>query len=224
MWLTETILELIAPTRCSGCDLPGAVLCERCRAESLHPEPANCCPSCGAPHGALVCTECWSTTFAFSRAVSVGELSGPLARAVVLHKDAGERRLGAVLGDLVAAAIPMSWTDWADTVTPIPATRAALRRRGFDHAHVIAEAIADHARLPLGPLLARHAAEDQRRLGRRERSQNAVGSFTVVAEVPERILVVDDVFTTGATLDAAANELLAAGAREVRVAVVARAW
>ena len=70
----------------------------------------------------------------------------------------------------------------------------------------------------------RSAARDQRALGRSERAANVAGTFRVAARVPERVVLCDDVFTTGATLDAAAAALLSAGADAVRVAAVARAW
>lgn len=224
MWLLDGLIELIAPTRCGGCELPGSVLCATCRAAVVHAFPENCCPACSTPHGALVCTECWNHSFSFTRAISAGELTGPLARAVVLHKDAGERRLGPELGTLVATAVPQDWSAWTDAVTWIPATDTAIRRRGFDHGQVLGEAVAQHLARPSALLLSRTAARDQRSLGRGARAQNASESFRARTAPPERVLLVDDVFTTGATLDAAAKVLLRAGCAEVRVAVVARAW
>lgn len=224
MALFDGLLELIAPTRCAGCDLPGQVLCAGCRSLAVRYLPSQSCPRCGAPFGAMLCTECHARVFAFEAALAVGELGAPLARAVVLYKDGGERRLAAVLGELVGCAVEGAWGAWPDCVSFIPATRKARSRRGFDHAEEIAIHVAKILGVPARPLLAREAAEDQRRLSREQRALNAGRGFSAVGKPPDRVLLVDDVFTTGATLDAAAGALLDAGAASVRVAVVARAW
>ena len=224
MRIIEGLAEILFPTRCAGCELPGAVLCDRCRDDLPRVDSAGACPRCGAPFGYLVCTECWSREWAFEAAVAVGSLEAPLARAVVLHKDAGERRLAAVFGVLLAEQVGAAWPGWARCVAYVPATKAALRRRGFDHGRGIAAKLAAELGLPLTEVLIRTAARDQRALGRSERQSNAAGTFHAVGSAPDRVLLCDDVFTTGSTLDAAAAVLLSAGANEVRVAAVARAW
>jgi predicted amidophosphoribosyltransferase len=171
-----------------------------------------------------VCTECWNAVFSFERAIALGELGHPLARAVVLHKDAGERRLGGHLGEMLATVVAAQWAGWPDAVTWVPPTSAALARRGFDHARGIAAPLAATLAVPLLPMLVRRAARDQRALGRSARALNAARTFSASGPVPRRVLIVDDVLTTGATLDAASSTLLEAGAGEVRVAVVARSW
>jgi predicted amidophosphoribosyltransferase len=224
MRFAEGLAELLFPTRCAGCELPGAVLCDTCRDDLPMIEKPGACPRCGAPFGYLVCTECWSREWAFEAAVAVGSLEAPLARAVVLHKDAGERRLARVFAGLLAEQVASVWPGWAECVAYVPATAAALRRRGFDHGQAIAAGIAAELQLPLAEVLRRSAARDQRSLGRAERAANAAGTFRAVGQPPGRVLLTDDVFTTGATLDAASGVLLSAGAEAVRVAAVARAW
>jgi len=222
--LLESIIELLAPTRCVGCELPGALLCEPCSAALPFVDAQVACPRCGAPFGLMVCTECWSTEFAFEAALSLGELDGALARAIVLHKDAGERRLGPMLGEMLAAAVAEQWGAWPDTVCWVPATSAAIARRGFDHAAALAAPVASRLGAAHEPLLIRARARDQRRMGRVDRLASARGTFSAGEGAMGRVLVIDDVLTTGATLDAAAQALLMAGASAVRVAVIARAW
>lgn len=224
MRLLEGLAELVAPTRCAGCELPGRLLCDVCEREATALVAEQACGRCAAPHGRLVCTECWNRTFSFEAALSLGELAGPLARAVVLHKDASERRLGPYLGTLLAERADREWPGWASVATWIPPTAAALGRRGFDHAHGLAAPLGGQLGVPVTRLLDRRSGADQRALGRRARARNATGAFVARANVAGRVLLVDDVLTTGSTVDAAAAALLAAGADAVRVAVVARAW
>jgi predicted amidophosphoribosyltransferase len=224
MQLLDAILELAFPTRCAGCELPGEVICPTCEDSLPRVDSGTACPRCGAPYGALVCTECWDTQWAFEAALALGELEAPLARMVVLHKDAGEQRLGPLLGTLLAEKIASEWPGWADAVTYVPATREAKLRRGFDHGRAFGHAVAERLGVPLVAALARGRTLDQRALGRAGRAHNAAGSFSAVGDVAGRLLLCDDVFTTGATLDAAAEVLLAAGAAHVRCAAVARAW
>lgn len=220
----EGLLELLCPTRCAGCDLPGELLCEECEDSLPRVDRDTACPRCGAPFGALVCTECWNSTWSFEASIALGSLEPPLSRAVVLHKDASERRLAPVLGGLLADVVEREWPSWAQAVSFVPATTKAVRRRGFDHAEAIAAAVAAGLEAPLVPALARTIALDQRALGRAARAANAAGSFAAVAPVSGRALLIDDVMTTGATLDAAAASLLEAGAGAVRCAVLARSW
>jgi predicted amidophosphoribosyltransferase len=223
----EGLAELLFPTRCAGCELPGSVLCASCRAHLPLIEPDGACPACGAPFGALVCTECWNREWAFEAAMSLGEFESELARAVVLHKDAGERRLGDVLGGLLGDRVAERWPGWAQGVAFVPATHAALTRRGFDHGRSIAEGLAGRLDVPLLDALERTDSRDQRALGRSERASNAAASFSPArgpVRVRDRVLLCDDVFTTGATLDTAAEALLASGAAFVRCATIARVW
>ncbi|MBE0417901.1 MAG: ComF family protein [Coriobacteriia bacterium] len=223
VWLS--LLELLLPTRCAGCDLPGDLLCDECRAALPLIETRWACPRCGAPFGHLVCTECWRAEPAFAAGVCVGSLAPPLSRCVSLYKDAGERRLGTLLGDLLGAAVG-AWGGWPQAVVPVPASDSALRTRGFDHTAAIALRVAESLEVPLLQALACAGARDQRALSRVERRANVEGAFVAAcaAPLPPRLLLIDDVMTTGATLDAAAAVLLAAGAEVVRVGAVARAW
>jgi predicted amidophosphoribosyltransferase len=223
--LWASLLEFLLPTRCAGCDLPGDLLCERCRTALPVIEAAWACPRCGAPFGHLVCTECWRAEPAFEAGVCVGSLEPPLSRCISLYKDAGERRLGALLGEMLAGAVGV-WGAWPGGVVPVPPSAAALRTRGFDHTAAIAERVAASLGVPVVHALASAGARDQRTLGRTARQANVAGAFVATpdAVLPSRLVLVDDVMTTGATLDAAAAVLLAAGAEVVRVGAVARAW
>jgi predicted amidophosphoribosyltransferase len=210
--------------RCAGCDLPGSLLCTPCQAALPLIPPAEACPRCGARTADGRCAECRGRNFAFDAASCAGILDGPLSRMLSLYKDAGERRYAPILGALAADAAAR-WHGWADAVVPIPSTRAARARRGFDHVVPLAHPVAAALEAPLLPCL--HAARrlDQRGLGRGDRVANMAAAFVAlpVEAAPRRVVLVDDVMTTGATLNAAATVLRRVGVGAVRVVSVARA-
>lgn len=223
--ILDDIAEFLWPTRCSGCELPGELLCRACESALPRIEQRWACPRCGAPFGHLVCTECEGAAWAFAQTYSLGEFVPPLSRAIVLYKDRDERRLAAVLGGLLGSGVCSVWDGVPAHVTWVPATKAAIRRRGFDHAEALARALASEAGYPEpARLLARTHAADQRELSRTERAANVAGTFRCGGSMKGSVLLVDDVFTTGATVDAASRALVAAGAQEVRVATLARVW
>jgi predicted amidophosphoribosyltransferase len=243
-YLGNAALELIWPTRCAGCEKLGALLCETCTDELPFITQELACPRCGAPAGLLVCTECAPVygrqDFAFSQARCAVEFSTLTKRLIVAYKDKGDRRLAFVLALILAHAIPLEWRRWADAISWIPADEQALRRRGFDHMALIAHALAEHTGLRATPTLVKQVQADQRVLSRAQRSSNMTKGFSVIEphqenppalirpHIPlEHLILIDDVFTTGATLDAAARMLLRAkgrGIREVRVATISRVW
>jgi predicted amidophosphoribosyltransferase len=222
--LLAGLAEVLSPMRCAGCDLPGSLLCTPCRAALPLIPPAEACPRCGARTVASQCTECRGRDFVFDAASCAGILDGPLSRMLSLYKDAGERRYAPILGALAADAAAR-WRGWADAVVPIPSTRAARARRGFDHVVPLASAVAAALDVPLLTYLRAARRLDQRGLGREERMTNMAAAFVVlpIESAPRRVVVVDDVMTTGATLDAAATLLMGVGVGTVRVVSVARA-
>jgi predicted amidophosphoribosyltransferase len=222
--LLEGLAELVSPSRCGGCDLPGDLLCAPCRDALTLIDPVRACARCGAPGGHEWCGECCAADFAFEVVRCAGVLERPLSRLVTLHKDAAEMRLAQLLGSLAADAVG-DWRGWADAVVPVPPSPAALTRRGFDHIAPLAAEVAAALDVPALELLTGRPRRDQRALSRRRRAENAAGSVVALpgALVPARVLVIDDVMTTGATIDAAARALLDAGAVAVRAVTVARA-
>ncbi|MRS12228.1 MAG: ComF family protein [Actinobacteria bacterium] len=219
------VLDLIFPPRCAGCDRPGTLLCGRCRDELRLIDPTCACPRCGAPLPRVggPCAECHGREFSFSAARAASRLEPPISRAVVVLKDGGERRYAQVLAELLARAAE-GWLAPDDVLVPVSASPAAVRRRGFDHSADIARALGRIAGVPVTRALISRPAADQRALTRDERFANRAGAFRVRAgeTMPGRALLIDDVFTTGATLDAAARVLREAGASDVRALVVAR--
>lgn len=221
----EAVLDLVAPAACAGCGRPAPRLCPPCAGRLLaelavHGPPAlhrpDPCPP-GLPP-----------------VVAAGEHAGLLSRLVVAAKDEGRVDLDEVLAPLLALAVrallPLPRGPGPPPpvlLVPLPSRPAALRARGRS-------ATADLARAALGslpayvsvaPRLLRRAARvrDQRTLGAAGRQANLAGSLTC-PRAPDpgvRVVVVDDVCTTGSTLAEAARALRAAGVTDVSAAVVA---
>ena len=228
--------EVLWPTRCVGCGMPGELLCEDCRANVGWIEQRLACPVCGAPFGRLTCTECLGDWEMRSCVCALG-FSGLGARMVTCHKDGGERRLAPVIAAMMACALeeasawpardglPRFDATMCDLICFVPATPEAYVRRGFDHMHDVAYALSPILGVPVSDVLAREGARDQRGLGRGERGDNLKGTIDVLDEVSgARVLLVDDVLTTGATMREATRALLARGAASVDAAALARVW
>lgn len=219
----DAALETLWPTRCALCDAPGDLLCPRCRRTLLFVDANRACPVCGAPFGQHQCTECNATmlTAAGRDALPLDGMASVLLaddaarRMVTVYKDANERRLAHEMAGLIARYVPPEWHD--APLTFIPATKDALRRRGFDHAEQLANAVAARTKMPLMHVFARPRNLDQRKFGRRERQRNMSERFSMLpnVQVPQKTVILDDICTTGATLFAAADCLRTNGASKI---------
>ena len=230
----EAIAETLWPTRCAVCDTPGEVLCAPCSLNLSHIDRWRACPRCGAPFGRVQCSECNDVLMSvagrdeppFDACTSAVAFDDAAARIVRTWKDAGERRLAGAMATLMAPMAPPSWLADHPCIVPVPATAAARRRRGFDHGEELAQALADRLGLAVAPVLARPRSRDQRALARRDRLANMEGRFIPLpgASAFPSVILVDDVYTTGATLFAATDAVRVAGAATVRCLTFARVW
>jgi predicted amidophosphoribosyltransferase len=142
-------------------------------------------------------------------------------RIVAAWKERGLRGLAGVASDTVAATIA---PPRADAVTFVPADADRGSRRGHHPAEELARGVAAAWSLPVAPLLRRpRPLRPQRGLNVAERRRNVRGAFVARVSPQRRVLLVDDVYTTGATLNEAASALRRAGAREVHAVTFARA-
>lgn len=230
--LAQAVLETLWPTRCALCDAPGELLCPTCKLRLPYIDLTRACRRCGAPFGRMQCTECNDVilraigreTLPFEGCVSVVSMTRATGRIVTLYKDRGVRELARTISELMAPCIDPAWIERASCITWIPATKDAVRRRGFDHAELIASHLARQRGIEARALFARPSSKDQRALGRKGRLANMEGRFALLEAggAPASVIVVDDVTTSGATLFAAADALKESGAREVFCATFAR--
>jgi ComF family protein len=213
------LLDAIFPKRCAGCGEGSWPFCGRCRAEIVALGPPWCA-RCGAPASRPVqtCRHCPPEPIVTARSPFLYE--GPVRRAVHRLKFAGWKPVAEALGAAMARSCELE----ADAITWVPLSRRRKAERGFDQARALARAVAPRLDLPLVPLLRRTAdAGSQARRGGEERRRAMLDAFVGTGSSPARVLLVDDVLTTGATAAACAGALARIGASEVSVLTAARA-
>jgi ComF family protein len=166
------------------------------------------------------CTECTGRRLAFVHARAAVEYDAPVRRIVGAWKERGLRRLAAWAAAVVAETLQPSV---AEVLTCVPADPDRRLRRGHHAAEALAREVARTWGIGFEPTLVRvRGSPRQRGLSRTERRRNAAAAFAAPGGVPAHVLLVDDVYTTGATANAAASALRKAGAREVEVVTFAR--
>jgi ComF family protein len=233
--MLAALLDLLFPPACAACDsrlrasAPGA-FCAPC-AESLEPLLPPYCTRCGEPFGgegpSHPCLRCLRKPPAFDLARAPFVYGGALREAIHRYKYGGAWDLGRHLAPLVAPGAPDLDPRGFDLVVPVPLHPRRLAERGFDQAVPLARAVARESDLPLRPRALRRlrATAPQAGLVGEARRANVRGAFAVArpSEVAgRRVLLLDDVVTTGATARACARALREAGARAVGVLSLAR--
>jgi ComF family protein len=216
------VLDVVYPRRCAGCGTRGTWLCDRCQsAFACFAGPV--CWSCGIPVAIGVC-RCDELPAAIHQVRSVGPYGEWIRGAVVRLKYHGEwarsRHLALLLAEAASELLP------ADALVPVPLHSSRRKQRGFNQTEKLAEALSAVIDVPVQLALQRtRRTVAQVRLDAERRQGNVKGAFALSAGQSvrgKRLILVDDVITTGATLGACAEVLRAAGADAVNVVTVAR--
>lgn len=230
-WADMLLALLLAPT-CAACDDPldaptHGCVCPTCW-RAITPFERPVCDSCGEPDIAAGCpcphcsTSALHAGHGVDRARAVGHYHGALKAVVHALKYDGRRTLARPLAELMRAA-GSDLLVQATVAVPVPLHRARVRERGFNQALDLAR----HLGLPVRPALERvKRTPSQTRLHAAGRAENVAGAFLVTPSglelQGEIVLLVDDVRTTGATLDACAAALKGSGVRRVYALTAAR--
>lgn len=233
-WLLHGLARLrqALPSECGVCGRwPAQRVCGDCLERCAAGQPR--CRRCALPlaGGALECGACLRAPPAFDAAWAAVDYGYPwsaLLTQLKFHSDPGAAQ--ALVQLLARCPGAMAALASSTLIVPVPLSRERLRERGFNQAALLAQAL---ARLPQSPpcarglLLRTRDTPAQSRLTRSERLHNLRGVFSVAPErvarvAGRRVVLVDDIMTTGATLDAAAQALRRAGARHINTIIVAR--
>jgi ComF family protein len=213
-----SLVRLVLPRRCVSCRRPGDWMCDEC-GPHMRALAAPVCARCGAPTAVAVaaCRGCARVRW-FTTARSALWLDGPLLDLVARWKR-GEIAPGRLAAALVVHELQRPLVD---AIAAVPAVRDRVLARGADPPAELAAELARWWELPVVPLVQRtRAVRPQRGLDAAARRRNVRDAFAARAG-PASLALIDDVYTTGATVDECARALRRAGAREVHVITLAR--
>lgn len=221
----QKLFDLIFPPRCVGCARPGHWICPRCWT-AIPWLPEGHCIHCEAPHlGGRLCARCLRPA-GESAAASVNPYAlvrhdGIARDAVHELKYTPHTDIASVLGAMMA---PRLAETIRSVVVPVPLHWSRKRQRGFNQSELLARSLARAKGLKIdaGSLRRHRRTADQVGLGRSERVANVSGAFRWQGDrIKEPVLLVDDVYTTGSTLNACAEALRLAGATHIDAVVFA---
>lgn len=228
--LLQSGMDLLFPPRCAGCQRGGHLLCSACL-QTMQPLAGPICQHCGMPLSAPAnaCANCQRYQIELHGLRCVGSYQGALRATIHALKYYGQQRLAEPLGLLLARAFSR-YGMHADGIVPLPLHPLRQQQRGYNQSVLLARVCATHLKVPCleNLVIRQRATHAQVGLTVRERWQNVSGAFALAPGARARLLtyhtllLIDDVSTTGATLEACANPLYAAGISEVWGLVLGR--
>lgn len=215
--MLDELLRIIAPHYCCGCHRAGTVLCASCIYNIVDDAPQSCVV-CGQVTSRGICPG-HSQYIDSGWVVSMRE--GSVRQLIDGYKFEQVRAAYKPLAQLLLETSPA--LPAGTVVTAIPTISSHIRQRGYDHAALIAKRLAKIERLPYRKLLARQHNHRQRGASRSQRFEQAKEAFVAArTDMPQSVLLIDDIVTTGATVLHAARRLKEAGVEHVMVGVVAK--
>lgn len=230
MWL-----DWIFPRRCLHCReflKSGGDLCPACAAAwpSLESPYCSVCarPFVSSEGSSRVCGDCLREPKVCARVIAAGVYRGVLHDLIVRFKYRGQERYSGFFGAKMAEVLVAVPDSSYDVIVPAPLHPARLRERGYNQSHLLAREVGKALRLPVIPRALKKVRKTppQADLPAEERRKNLRGAFEVreaAAVKGKRVLIVDDVYTTGATVETISGLLLRNGAERVEALVLARA-
>jgi ComF family protein len=233
--ITKSFINLFYPLHCAACKKsldPGNEfgVCDFCRGQ-IRQNPRPYCGLCGRSlkDNKKLCAECRRSKFYFTKAHSAYLYEGVLKELIHKFKYNRKLYLARMLSSLMADFIKenLKILDGIDTITYVPLSSRRLRTRGFDQAKVLASHLAMKFGVPLSDTLKKlKSTRNQNELSRDDRLVNLKGAFRMINNTDflkgQRVLLIDDVMTTGTTLDECSKILLDGGAGKVSCLTLAR--
>ncbi len=242
-YIKEGLLNLIFPLDCRICEKPireskGYSICEDCfKAIELINKPY--CIKCGKPflvsfdlfkqYGEVLCVDCKRKKYSFEFARSVGVYHGILKECIHLFKYYREKKLSRPLGKLLIDYLVKNqeFIRGIDLITPVPLHKNDLKRRGFNQSILLSKTIGNYFSIPVKEeiLIKKKLTSSQVNLSKKEREKNILRAFSVerTEEIRDKnILILDDIFTTGSTVEECARELKKAKAKNIFILTLAR--
>ncbi len=234
--LCRSTLDLIFPEEgvCFYCDeyheeVKEDHVCIECRDKLLFINESKC-PVCGKPmfqgNSSNRCSYCINKTFYFKKAISPLEFIGPLRKTIYRYKYESKPYLYKSFGEFMLHALEKESIGTIDIIVPVPLHRARKAERGYNQAELLAKYLSEKLCIPLDnkSLIRVKATKIQNKLARHEREQNIKDAFKIKDNwvfKEKRVLLVDDIFTTGATVNECSRIMVEGGAIEVFVITIA---
>ncbi len=222
MNILEKTVSLVAPHRCIICGFTGELLCTACQSTSLLPPPARCYRCHALTAQSRVCVSCKSSTKISHTWIAVEYKDA--AKKLIYKLKFGRAKAGSLtIAEIIADTLPQLPAEII--VSHVPTANSRVRKRGYDQSKLIAENLCRLRGWQYQPLLVRTGKSRQVGSGRKERFAHLEKALHLSrnAKVAGRhVLLVDDITTTGATIEAAAKVLKDTGAKTVDVAVFAQ--
>lgn len=233
-WQAALDLFFPGPNFCLFCgeeEAEAESICRKCLNFFTYFRQKDCCEKCGKfIEEGKICSDCLVHSRFFNGGRAAGPYEGLLREAITAFKFRGQRKIGEVLAVMMTEVLLADdRLRGVEVVVPVPLGEERRRERGYNQAEILAAGVAEKLFLPCYPQVLHRCRETlpQRELRKEERWHNVRDAFAV-REVElvngKVILLVDDVFTTGATADACSAVLLQAGAKEVWVLTAAAGW
>ena len=223
--MIDKALSLLSPHICEGCGLTGETLCSCCDKNILANKYASCLVCLSPVSQAVIrkngnlCPSCQKTS-GFERVYVVGAREDVLSRLVGNFKYLSRRASSVPISKLLAQTLP---SELPSHVTYVPTSPAHVRQRGFDHMKLVSNGLSKLTKMQTVDALRRSNNKSQHTADKSERLRQSLESFTVrCSTFPEKVLLIDDIYTTGYTVKAAAKLLKEHGVKEVWLAIVAR--
>ena len=220
--MIDAVLGVVAPHICKGCEASGSTLCDSCFFDIIDDMYAVCIACESIVGVGNLCRKCTELS-QLDRAFVVGERRDALKRLIGDFKFNSERASAKVIASLLDARLP--YFSQQTTIIPIPTIAPHVRQRGFDHTKLIAKHLSKLRKWPIETnVLLRKTDSVQHKSSANKRIEQAEKAFEINPRksIPKQILLLDDIYTTGATVSAAAKLLRNSGATHIDLGIIAR--